>query len=196
MIINSQHNILTPAVLRHVQSKVFSPTTPWFPINTDYYHTGQPNPYSHNWEHTAWFDSQANSRLGEMLHIVALTALEKTGQRVDNIFRLRLGLHNISPVADIGGPHVDHDHPLKVALIYLNSSDGDTVIYQEQYDYSSSLNPAQYYTEHLAGQVTPAARSTPEENKIIWFDGSYYHSSTSPTATPKRVTLNINYSVY
>jgi hypothetical protein len=192
-MIGSQSNILSPAVFKKIQTLVFSPETPWYATMTDYYSYQEPDKYSHSWAHFAFMEGQPVSNLGERLELVALEALEKTGQNVDRILRVRLGLHSISPESFVGGPHVDLDYPHMVALIYLTDSDGDTVIYNEKYNPGVGQNTYEYFEKSLQGRVTVQARSTPEENKMIWFDGGYYHSSSSPTTVPKRIVMNINY---
>lgn len=194
-MINSQTNILSSTVLKKIQTVVFGPETPWYATMTDYYsHTG-PNKYSHSWAHFAFMDGKPVSNLGDMLELVALDALEKSGQAVDKIIRVRLGLHSISPESFVGGPHVDLDYPHMVALIYLNDADGDTVIYNEKFQPGPGLSTYEYYEQVLNKQVTVQERSTPEENKLVWFDGGYYHSSSSPTTVPKRIVMNINYTL-
>ena len=161
---------------------------------TDYYSRTEPNKYSHSWAHFAVMEGVSVSKLGDILELVALDALEKSGQQVDKILRVRLGLHSISPESFVGGPHVDLNYPHMVALIYLTDSDGDTIIYNEKYQ-PSNLSTYEYYEQVLNSQVTEAARSTPEENKMIWFDGGYYHSSSNPTTVAKRIVMNINYTL-
>ena len=126
---------------------------------------------------------------------LALTALEKTGENIDKILRIRLGLHTIAPKSVVGGPHVDQESEHNTALIYLDNSDGNTVIYDQIYDTKSGLNLYEYYQTKLKGMLTVNAEITPHANKMIWFNGLHYHSSSNPHIARTRRTININYTV-
>ena len=75
-----------------------------------------------------------------------------------------------------GEPHNSHVDQLHkqciVALYYPNKSDGDTFFFDDDQNIIH--------------------RETPERGKIVVFDGSQYHSSSSPSKTTS-FTLNINY---
>lgn len=194
MIINTCQNILTPAVFKTVKQTVFGGEVPWYATMTDYYNQLDPNKYSHSWAHMAVTDGKPVSILGDTLLMAALMAFDKVGIQPKEILRIRLGLHSISPQSYIGGPHVDWNFPHKVALLYLNNSDGDTRLYKERFDPRSSLNNYEYFQQTYGGRATVSDSSTPEENKMIWFDGLHYHSSSSPTTVAKRIVVNINYT--
>jgi hypothetical protein len=81
-----------------------------------------------------------------------------------------------------------------VGLLYLDDGDGDTQIYNEKYDSSDNADTYQYFQQVHKGQSTIMETSTPEENKLIWFNGLHYHASQSPTTMAKRVVININYT--
>ncbi len=69
--------------------------------------------------------------------------------------------------------HVDQPNRKHiVALYYPNKSDGDTFFFDSDQNIIH--------------------RETPERGKVVVFDGSQYHSSSSPSETT-RFTLNINY---
>lgn len=192
-MINTCYNILSPAIFNKVKESVLAPGTPWYSLSTDYYNYKNPDMYSHSWAHLAYSEGAPTSHLGDMLHMAALSALDKAGQEVNEILRIRLGLHTISPQTRVGGAHVDYDQPHKVALIYLNDSDGDTLIFNEMYDPNSGASTYEYFQDRYQGRASVIHTSRPEENKMIWFDGLHYHSSSSPTTVAKRVTININY---
>jgi hypothetical protein len=192
-MVNSQFNVLTQSVFNKVRQAVMAPETPWYSVSTDYYNAQTPDHYSHSWAHLAFSDGVANSPLGELLHMAALSALDNTGQEVGEIVRIRLGLHTISPQTRYGGAHVDYNLPHRVALLYLNDSDGDTLVFNEKYDPNSNADTYHYFQDQYQGKASVIHRSTPAANKMIWFDGMHYHSSSSPTTVAKRITININY---
>ena len=73
-------------------------------------------------------------------------------------------------------PHVDFEGPHVVLLYYINDSDGDTIFYDRDGD----------------GEFTPVARETPAKGDLLVFDGSIYHSSSSPSKSKCRAVINFN----
>ena len=193
MNVNKCYDALSPTVFQKVKQTVLSGETPWYATMTDY-HSLHPNKYSHSWAHFAVMDGKSLSTLGDTLMLAGFSALDRSGQKVNQIMRIRLGLHSISPQQFTGGAHVDLHYPHKVALLYLNDSDGDTQIYNEKFDPLSNADTYQYFQQAHRGRPTVMATSTPEENKLIWFDGMHYHASQSPITVAKRVVININYT--
>ena len=193
-MIDTYYNSMTPAVFNKVKDAVLSGDTPWYALSTDYFNFKNVSEYSHSWAHLAYTDSGAASPLGDLLHMAVLSAFDNVGIKASNIFRIRLGLHGISPTNYVGGAHVDFNLPHKVALIYLNNSDGDTFIFNQRYDPVSNSDTYFYFQEKHNGVGSVLARITPEENKMICFDGLHYHSSSCPTTVAKRIVINVNYN--
>lgn len=83
-------------------------------------------------------------------------------------------------------PHVDHDYPHKNILIYLNENiTGNTIIFNEKYLNYSSLQCLD--SNH---NLTIKKEIVPKENKVVIFDGDYYHCHKSPDSiTERRVVL-------
>jgi hypothetical protein len=69
--------------------------------------------------------------------------------------------------------HLDdtHDKTFKTVIYYINDSDGDTVIYNNK----------------------KLKRIKPEAGKVLLFDGTLYHASSSPVKTKLRKVVNINF---
>jgi hypothetical protein len=76
-------------------------------------------------------------------------------------------------------PHTDYSIPHVVMLYYVNDSDGDTIFFEE---------PKDMYNEDLI--ITQ--RITPKKGRCVLFDGSLYHTQSSPINTPARINININ----
>lgn len=83
-------------------------------------------------------------------------------------------------------PHVDRYLPHETCIYYINSSDGDTVLFDEKYDFSLSRedNDNKKKTQH--------SRITPSQGKAVLIDGLQYHAS-NPSKTNLRFVLNVNY---
>jgi hypothetical protein len=70
-----------------------------------------------------------------------------------------------------GLPHVDWQIPHKVVLYYVNNSDGNTVLYNDDLNVLHEIEP-------IAG-------------RFIIFDGNYLHSNYAPKNT-HRIVFNLN----
>lgn len=99
---------------------------------------------------------------------------QKFNITIKKLIRMRIGINlKISSNNIIHKAHTDFDFPHTTALVYLNTTDGDTLFYDND------------------GKII--FRSSPVENKCILFNGSIPHSSSTPTQTFERIALNINF---
>ena len=70
-------------------------------------------------------------------------------------------------------PHTDVNVPHKVALYYVNDSDGDTILFNEKLEI--------------------VRRVKPKKGRIILFNGDILHTSSHPTHSDYRMCINIDY---
>tara|TARA_R100001463_G_scaffold12998_2_gene34727 strand:+ start:5211 stop:5768 length:558 start_codon:yes stop_codon:yes gene_type:complete len=70
-------------------------------------------------------------------------------------------------------PHVDLKFPHWVCLYYVNDSDGDTIFYKDD-------------------KKTEIKRVSPKRGRVAFFDGSIYHSASTPTKH-HRMAINISF---
>ncbi len=102
------------------------------------------------------------------------------------IYRIRANLtlpcpdyqHSYNP------PHVDwEEYKHKTLIYYINTTDGNTVLFDEKFPEYSENNVTKIY------KVIP-----PIENKAIIFDGFRYHAG-SPSLTEIRMLINVNFDI-
>jgi hypothetical protein len=196
-MLNSPQNIvqnsMSDYVFRKVQDMIMGGAMPWYLCITDYY--GQEvNPYNHKWQHIAYHKDVQSTYLAPYLEIAVGDAISRTGQKVDEIIRIRCSATSITPQNHIADPHVDTDFPHRTALFYLNDCDGDTIMYKEKYDPTRGINQTEYFKQYVK-TATVDYTITPQANQMCWFDGLTYHSSNSPTNSAKRYIINVNYTV-
>ena len=60
-------------------------------------------------------------------------------------------------------------------MLYLNDSDGDTIIFDENFKIKK--------------------RITPKKNRVVIFDGITYHTGCHPCKNDKRIVLNVNFDL-
>ena len=77
-------------------------------------------------------------------------------------------------------PHIDISEPHTACIIYVNDTDGDTVIYDHKQEW------AQSYPENLPIKRTIA----PKAGRMVLFDGSYVHTGHSPSEHQTRILIN------
>ena len=71
-------------------------------------------------------------------------------------------------------PHIDIDIPHDVLLYYVNDSDGDTIIFEDE-----------------SGDKI-LERVTPKKGRLLYFSGTYYHCSSPPRNHEFRMVVNID----
>jgi len=94
-------------------------------------------------------------------------------KQYNDIYRFRAGL--IFPEMSKRkhhNPHKDYDFDHTTILYYVNDTDGDTFFFDNDYNIVESI--------------------TPRKGRIVVFDGSQIHASSSPS-DEIRVVVNINY---
>ena len=127
----------------------------------------------------------------QIINPLLVKAVHNCSIRISELLRVRVGLHVYNGDAPfINDAHIDADSPHYVGLLYLEDSDGDTFLYNEQFDYNSEINGVEY-SEGL--DLTVKERVTPKANRLLLFDGSYYHASSTPTSHSTRTTINFNF---
>jgi hypothetical protein len=186
-------NVLPNVLLKKVQDVVLHSGTPWH-FNTTTHKSAADTLYGYSWGHLALDQSGAKTAAADVLHTAILIALEKAGQPVKEIYRIRLGLLTVTHQRLINDPHIDIDVPHNTGLIYLNEADGATILYENKYNISSNLNGSQYLEKVIGSKLKIAQEIEPIPNRMVIFDGLTYHSSTTPTTVPRRVVLNFNFN--
>ena len=81
-------------------------------------------------------------------------------------------------------PHIDNQWFNSYSMIYyVNDSDGDTIIFNEMGGENLKKRP---------DKLTIKKRITPKKNRAVLFRGDYFHTSTNPIKSEKRIVLNVN----
>ena len=164
-----------------LQAAIMAPGFPWYSALGTRVDYGNVNPYLYGWVHMVfdkgnWYSEQA----GLITHKVA-GLFRALNEPVENILGLRIVMNTISDQPYLNGAHVDFVYPHKTALLYINDSDGDTVIYKEQ------------WKDGVPEKLTVAQTVPAVANRVFLFDGLHLHTGTTPAKTARRIVLNINY---
>ena len=182
-------NLLAHSARSYAVQRLTDPGIHWWylPITAGYMDADRIPEYRGSFSHTIYGpDVGPISPLWELCFNILLTALDRQGQKLDTVFRVRYGFATRTPYPVVHSPHVDQGQTHRTALYYVLPTDGDTIVYNELAEYGSPDLPDSY---------TEAERITPEANLWAEFDGQHFHSSTSPTQHEERLVLTFNYSI-
>ena len=135
-----------------------------------------------------------NKDLFNVVSTALACSLEKVGQTLDRILIMRLLLNTASPRPYNTGVHVDTDTKHMTAILYINDSDGSTIIYKNKYLPMLNESSASYRVRN-SSKFEIKTEIEPKANRMVVFDGLHYHAGTLPVTTPKRILLNVNYTV-
>jgi hypothetical protein len=185
-------NAVPKLLFERFQREMLSFNTEWHYLPSTAYR-GNVESTDASFSHTSLFEGQKTSDLLYMYESVLLAGLSCVDINVTALVRLRTGLFMKADQNYVHPPHVDFDYPHLTALLYLNDSDGDTLLYKERYDNSHGLNASDYFHLKLMETVTVETSVSPKANRMVIFDGLQYHSSTSPVNSARRVTMNCNF---
>tara|TARA_Y100001963_G_C6736136_1_gene426507 strand:+ start:612 stop:1244 length:633 start_codon:yes stop_codon:yes gene_type:complete len=142
-------------------------------------------PWCHGFE-SRLFDVDHNltfSSTSKIFCPIFLKIYQGFGLPPSNLMKARLDMTVRSPERTIHLPHTDYEYkgniPHYAGILYMNDSDGDTVIYNE---IERSDN---YSIQKII---------SPKKNRLVLFNGIYYHTGHSPSHHNNRILLNFDYS--
>jgi hypothetical protein len=84
-------------------------------------------------------------------------------------------------------PHVDYFFSHETMIYYLNDTDGDTRIFDQEF-----VQTADQFGIGHHDTFTTKHRISPKANRLVWLDGFRYHTASNPINFKRRVILNIN----
>jgi len=104
-----------------------------------------------------------------------------------NIGRCNLNVTFPSEGVDYSSsPHVDHSYPHHQIIIYLNDADGDTILFDRVYS-EGSMDTNLSFEENYT--LKEGVRISPKKNRILIFDGKYYHTAEAPKKGLRRILV-------
>lgn len=170
---------------KHIQDR----RVPWYFVGTAYDNEDTDGNFS--------FENlpDTDSELGRELIDIVVKCVDSAGVDISTILRTRLGLITKTKTTSINEAHLDTVRPHLVGLLYLNDSDGETILYNETLDCFGGYKPTiEFYNTFIEGNLTELTRVSPKANRLLIFDGNHFHSSSTPTNTNRRLTLNFNFN--
>ena len=99
--------------------------------------------------------------------------------KADHILRCRLDM-TVLHDRYIHPPHIDVPQKHTACIVYVNDSDGDTVIYDHKQEWAKSYPQSMPIKQRIA----------PKAGRMVLFDGSYVHTGHSPSEHQTRILIN------
>jgi hypothetical protein len=128
-----------------------------------------------------------NSPLLPLAHKLVDKFCDKHNFKVLDFFRTRVNLTPLSKDNRPLTPHVDLRNKYKhyILLIFLNDSDGDTIMYDLKVDGNI----------HKQEELKIMKRLSPKAGRAVLFDGDYFHAWEHPKDHDYRLSMVANISV-
>ena len=89
------------------------------------------------------------------------------------------------PHTDIVSDNLEHYKNKWTLIYYIISSDGDTIIFNEKFNFNQ-----------LANNYTINQQISPKQGRLIAFPTQFFHSGSFPCFNPLRMVLNINIEIF
>lgn len=124
-----------------------------------------------------WNQMFVNSYAGTLSRALILTALDKVEEVTSTthlVVRARADMTVYNPLNHLHELHTDYPYEHTTAIFYLNTSDGNTLLYDRE-------------GKKLLTEVEPI------ENRLLIFDGLLQHTGHSPSNHKSRVLVNMNF---
>ena len=186
-------NVLSDQVFSNLRDLILGSNMPWYYKEVTTYKDESNNKlYDGSFSHWALTQNGSTSEFYPVLYTSLLACLDRSGQKLDKLLRIRIGKYMLTPEEFIHTPHIDIDIPHVSGLLYLHDSDSGTHFYNEFYNPNCGVDS---YTNLKQIKLTHCDTVYPKENRFVWFDGLQYHCSSSPTTQKRRVVVNFNYTV-
>tara|TARA_Y100000389_G_C17471282_1_gene531367 strand:+ start:8878 stop:9453 length:576 start_codon:yes stop_codon:yes gene_type:complete len=175
---------------REAQQKLYDIVTgidfPWHYLEDTTYEFGNKKSIqTPGFSHLLFSNDSKQSEFLDEFTPMFLKGVEACGLKLISTMRLRLGFllktrYNLPNMPYVyNTPHIDFDVDHYTALYYLNSCDGDTIIFNQ------TEESEKYSIKH---------RSTPAAGKFMLFNGNHYHASSCPKMEPSRIVLTMNFT--
>jgi hypothetical protein len=157
-------NLLDINSFKRMQEKIISDHTPWF------FQESVEFPKTHKEykeDKNSYFSHLIfDKKINSSLFEIILPILDFIKYKA--LIRIKLNLYPRTEKIIIHKPHKDYEYKHKGAIFYFNTNNGKTI---------------------LENKIQIDSR----ENRILLFDPSKPHQSTSTTDTKARINMNINY---
>lgn len=144
---------------------------------------------------TLYMDGVRMNELSAFFESALMIILDKVELKLFDLKRIRVGMMLKSNEYHINDPHIDDEKDHMTALLYLNTCDAPTILYDKLYDKNPVTNSQGYLKSHIKDNLNVYKKIPSVENSAVIFDGMRYHSSTIQTNTKRRMVVTYNFTI-
>jgi hypothetical protein len=195
-------NVIDDITFKRLQTELFSTMVPWYLSGTyssskymDLINIESNESPDFSFAHLVLLDGNVKSELYEPLSKIILNGLEQIGETITNLIRIKVNMCTCQPNIHTNPPHVDADETHKAGIIYMNTTNAPTILYNEKYNPRFGFSPIEYLNKILNNKLTIQKSINCEANKMVVFDGKHYHASSVQSDTYRRIVINFNYTI-
>ena len=133
-------------------------------------------------------DEKINSSVFSFFNIILERFLKEHNLKYKKITRACIKLTFSDKRFIYSDPHVDYSTPHSVCIMYLNNTKGDTYIFDEPFKGGPTVFPVENIKE-----LKVLKQIKPEQGKVIYYNGLYYHANSFCDEGKYRVLLVITF---
>ena len=189
-------NVFSPSVFQKIYDAIMGFDFEWhYGRRVEADDGGDENSHLISFVHTIGHISSGDLYPPELYHTIEtafIAAMDGIGEEVAEMGRIRIIMNTKADDNYVTMPHVDFDLPHQTALVYINDSDGPSIIYDQKFNTLLKSSSSEHYHK-IKDTMSVMEAVDPVANRMVLFNGLHYHSGTTPKDSARRVVMNINY---
>ena len=182
-------NIIGEELQNQIEDAMFDCHWKFVMDNTYYYHPKSMgmkyrkflNPFKFDISPSIISDIQKNQKIFKLFYPIIEKTCNHIKFNIESIHRCIAGIQGVQVIrkeSKVCNIHVNQEQPHLVLLYYVNDADGETILFDK------TINDIQdddimYLDERH--QFNVVNKIMPKKGRILLFDGTTYHSASSPT---------------
>ncbi len=146
----------------------------------------------------AKYDGANGVEVRSYLEKILGKVMSSAGVSYERIDRIRVCLLPQEETSKITEPHIDTHTDHTVGILYLTTSSAPTILYTQHKDKCPVQAQLNYfrgigYINQIRSDFEIQDTIASVENRILLFNGSQYHSASTPTDVKRRIAINWNF---
>jgi hypothetical protein len=185
-------NAFSPTLFAYIKNTIMNGGCSWAYLENSAYGDVKQKQSQPSFSSLIFMDQVRHNQISGFLEAGLMVMLDNLSISMNNLQRIRVGMMMKSEKNHINDPHVDIEFNHMTAILYLNTCDAPTILYDQFYDPLSKEDPKSFINEN---KLSIYKKIPCVENTAVIFNGFRYHSSSIQTDIPRRVVVNFNFNL-